>query len=317
MLDLVDILCVNCQEFISSTSIDVHSRTCTRVTRQVILAESSAPLIEIDFKLDKLKHNIEGFLKRRHFDLISSSVFEKLLEITDQLQQYDTSQVEEARRVSVFLQSHIREFDGEIYCLLYLERLFLMATNKLRELLAELTRQDERKQIHDKLTLKKKQLDAYKLEIEFFKDKALRMEEFLGRNPLDLQESFVHSYAESIQESDSKSFVSLGAQSSVVSSIESSPIKVTNFFTRETDEDEAPSSEDLKREFYTKCLLIKFTLESTDPAQYVKVNKLYELALRENIPVSDWDNFIKQQFAKPERYLARESGVKRRRLGVR
>jgi hypothetical protein len=47
-----------------------------------------------------------------------------------------------------------------------------------------------------------------------------------------------------------------------------------------SDDPEAPSPEDLRREFYTKCLLIKFSFAPRDAAQFVKVNKLYEVKAR-------------------------------------
>lgn len=89
-----------------------------------------------------------------------------------------------------------------------------------------------------------------------------------------------------------------------------------------SDDSEAPSPEDLRREFYTKCLLIKFSFAPKDAAQYVKVNKLYEVSitqrvLAEGVPVDQWDTYIKKQLQNPARFLPQDSGLRRRRTKLR
>lgn len=87
-----------------------------------------------------------------------------------------------------------------------------------------------------------------------------------------------------------------------------------------SDDFVASSAEDLRREFYTKTLLIKFAFDTNDPAQYVRVSQLYEVCDRQTaqaqqIPVSQWESFIKEQLKQPQRYLSRAS--RRRKLGLK
>lgn len=198
MLESIDVLCVNCHNFIETSQIDSHSLVCTRVTRQLILAESAGELTEVNFKLDRMRLNIEATLRNKALESDSRIVFERLLELTTQLLDMSLPHVAEVRRINVFLQSFIRDFDGEIYCLLYLERFYLMSSvppmqTKLRELLEELSRNEQQQALHVKLDLKKKQLEAYKLEIEYLKVKSKRMQEALKLPDSRLQESFVES----------------------------------------------------------------------------------------------------------------------------
>jgi hypothetical protein len=88
--------------------------------------------------------------------------------------------------------------------------------------------------------------------------------------------------------------------------------------SRILDDTSGPSADDFKREFYTKCLLIKFSFAPKDAAQFVKVNRLFEvrsqqLALASQVPIAEWDAFILHQLQHPERFLSREAGALRKK----
>lgn len=202
MLDSVDVLCVNCHSMIVSELIDRHSKDCTRVTKQLILAENADALTEINFKIDRLRLNLEDHLQRSVFEPVSRSVFVKVVDLTTQLLEMTTDNVEEVRRISVFLQSYIRDYDGSISTLFYLERLYFLSSvrpiqTKFRELLLEIGRQEQQHDLHDKLELKKKELEAYKLEVEYLREKTNRLQAFIGSSA-DYQESNVESYTGSV-----------------------------------------------------------------------------------------------------------------------
>lgn len=198
MLELIDILCINCHNLIDSSQIDQHSRTCTHVTTQLVVAENSDAITEIDYKLERLQMNLEATLGQRELSPVTQAVFLKVVEMTKQMLEMHLEELEKVRRVSVFLQSYIREFDGEVAVLFYLERLYFLSAvlstqTKLRELLLEVSRQHQAQEMHEQLDLKQMELEAYKLEFEYLKEKTMRMQ---GKGAPDnyYSESFVESY---------------------------------------------------------------------------------------------------------------------------
>ena len=63
------------------------------------------------------------------------------------------------------------------------------------------------------------------------------------------------------------------------------------------------STEDLQRYFYSKCLVIKLGFSSRDPAQFIQIPDLYRKVKESGIPVDMWEDFIKEQFKRPELWI--------------
>mmetsp|Transcript_32792 Transcript_32792/g.57081 ORF Transcript_32792/g.57081 Transcript_32792/m.57081 type:complete len:370 (+) Transcript_32792:101-1210(+) len=53
------------------------------------------------------------------------------------------------------------------------------------------------------------------------------------------------------------------------------------------------SSEEMQKIFYSSCLKIKMGLPKNHPCQSVLISALYEKCLRDQIPISSWDTYIK------------------------
>jgi hypothetical protein len=60
--------------------------------------------------------------------------------------------------------------------------------------LLELTRQDQAKDLSEKLELKRKELEAYKLEVDYLREKTTRMQAAMHSPHEHYQESLVESY---------------------------------------------------------------------------------------------------------------------------
>lgn len=61
-----------------------------------------------------------------------------------------------------------------------------------------------------------------------------------------------------------------------------------------------PQPEDSRREFYAKCLSVKFSFPPDHPAQSAKVAKLYKKAQKNNIPTAEYQYFIEFELNKCE-----------------
>jgi hypothetical protein len=98
------------------------------VRKQLAAAENADALTEINFKIDRLRLNLEDNLGRDQIPQVDREVFMKVKDIAVQLLAMTTAKLEEVRRISVFLQSYIRSYDGSIATLFYLERLYFLSS---------------------------------------------------------------------------------------------------------------------------------------------------------------------------------------------
>ena len=60
---------------------------------------------------------------------------------------------------------------------------------------------------------------------------------------------------------------------------------------------------DLKKYFSSKCLLVKLSFPSRHPAQYIQIPELYEKIQKIEVPLEQWEGFIRDEFSHPERWV--------------
>jgi hypothetical protein len=181
--------------------VDLHSTKCTQVIRQLIVAENADALTEVDFKLERLRLNVEDSIRRTEAEHTNRSVFERILALTAQVLGMSIDNLEGVHSTSEFLQCYIRDFDGPVCHLLYLERLYFLTRvplnqTKLRELQLRICQNSENSLI-DELKSKSRELEAYKLEAEHLREMSQRLQAMLNSPLEQSQESIVKSCTES------------------------------------------------------------------------------------------------------------------------
>jgi hypothetical protein len=134
----MNVLCINCQEFIHLDMIELHSRSCTTLSSTVKQLELYSPLVQVRFRLEKLKDLLNSLLSTRPGDSNYNSIYlrliGKLLEVRETVDAEKNTQVMEA------LTSLMVTFKGSPALLIYGERLKSLAYEQnmaLREVMAE------------------------------------------------------------------------------------------------------------------------------------------------------------------------------------
>jgi hypothetical protein len=127
--DALDILCINCQEFIQSTCIETHSRSCVTVSEVVRRLDLYSPLVQVRFKLEKMRDLLGSLRTDRPGDSNYNSIFVrltgKLLEVKE------ASDAEKSRQVSESIASLMASFKGSACLLIYGERLKSLAYEQM------------------------------------------------------------------------------------------------------------------------------------------------------------------------------------------
>jgi hypothetical protein len=127
--DALDILCINCQEFIQSTCIEGHSTLCVTVSEVVRRLDLYSPLVQVRFKLEKIRDLLSSLRVDRPGDSNYNSIFlrltGKLLEVKE------ASDAEENRQVSESITSLMASFKGSACLLIYGERLKSLAYEQM------------------------------------------------------------------------------------------------------------------------------------------------------------------------------------------
>lgn len=61
--------------------------------------------------------------------------------------------------------------------------------------------------------------------------------------------------------------------------------------------------DEMKKVFYSKCLIVKLSFSSRHPAQYIQIQELYEKIISNSIPMDKWEDSIREEFNHPERWV--------------
>jgi hypothetical protein len=134
----LNVLCINCQEFIHLDVIELHSRSCTTISDTVKQLELYSPLVQVRFRLEKLKDLLNSLLSTRPGDSNYNSIYLRL--IGKLLEVRETADADKNAQVMEALTSLMVTFKGSPALLIYGERLKSLAYEQscaLRDVLAE------------------------------------------------------------------------------------------------------------------------------------------------------------------------------------
>lgn len=283
----IDVLCINCENMIEFSKLEAHSQICYSYSPEVQKFENGAYLNHINFRIIRLKTSIESILYCSTPSQGQSSL-SFLLDNANEIlsvQSYTMASIEKSTSILAKIRLICEKIPFKYS--VYSERLKILASNKVYHLLDIVSQQSERDTITKALLMRKFTLNTERKSLE---------PAHLRR----ISDNRMHSI-ESSEELSGINEPRLSIASSVYSPAGFKGFG--DFDDTEKGEKTYLDEESLKKLFYSKCLIVKLSFNSRHPAQYIQINELYEKAVRGDVPVGQWEMFIKDEFEHPERWV--------------
>ena len=278
------VLCLNCQEMINSTEIQKHSHHCLRPT--IDTRDPSA----LPKKIANLSKSLETFPKH-HPD---SCYYEYILQKSKALNLVEGISVESVEKTCK-LATAIKKFAKSMIkpgLILYSERLRELASEKTEALIEQLADSGCSQDIIK--LLNKKFREVKKIQSE--------TENFTGPNRKYLADDL--QAIDDIASQISRILTQRSSTGSLLSVEEDFGVEELDCMNEElVKEMKVKTKEDLQKYFYTKCLMVKFMFGPKHPSQMVQIGELYKEVRKKEIPVEQWDEFIKGELSFPERWV--------------
>lgn len=296
-MEFIDVLCINCENMISLDKISLHSSVCMAPTNYILKLSSLDPIKIINFRLDKLKCAMEAIL---HEEIKVLTTDEKMILVYLSRKSAEALGIKDSTcenaETCMQITKEISEYPADFIspCVsLYLERVKVIASQKAEVLLEEVKIKESSMNITSLIESRTSQLDRLKKQIEKFKQAT-------GDPGIKSDYLEVNSVVDDIfpKSSIGSSLVSPKDEKAQMDIDE-----LDNMFHDHEVQTSQKSNEDLQRYFYSKCLVIKLGFASRDPAQFIQIPDLYRKVKESAIPVDMWEEFIREQFRKPELWI--------------
>jgi hypothetical protein len=273
----LEVLCINCQEFIEVDYIEVHSHECTVVKAEVLKVEAGGVLEAVKMRILKLYNYLFNISTNgdvspgeKNTYLIMQRICGQLISVTNL-----THKAENQESLSG-LESLCKHVKRTSHLVIYAERLRALAR--------------EQKAALEELELKAKKSLEMTLEeqLEYFKNKAQILEGALKfastqhlASALDEVESEVSSRASEL------SVTTLGTDRTMdFDSLDG------DLFARRLDYGDPDDDQKL---FYSKCLSVKLELSAMHRFENVPIYSVYSKARTLGISRAEWDQFIRTE----------------------
>lgn len=282
---------------ISLDKISLHSSVCMAPTNYILKLSSLDPIKIINFRLDKLKCAMEAIL---HEEIKVLTTDEKMILVYLSRKSAEALGIKDSTcenaETCMQITKEISEYPADFIspCVsLYLERVKVIASQKAEVLLEEVKIKESSMNITSLIESRTSQLDRLKKQIEKFKQAT-------GDPGIKSDYLEVNSVVDDIfpKSSIGSSLVSPKDEKAQMDIDE-----LDNMFHDHEVQTSQKSNEDLQRYFYSKCLVIKLGFASRDPAQFIQIPDLYRKVKESAIPVDMWEEFIREQFRKPELWI--------------
>lgn len=254
----VDVLCLNCYSCVTIDEVDLHSRTCYE--------QKTTNQDEFVSRAQKLYQSLWN--SKQKAEQSRQSLFQELLAIAKAL----LTNSEEFSKLQASLNAFIRKSSASDLALAIFARRLLYLTDEYPQKTDPVDPQNLTSE--QLLTHYEKELQQQRAELEKWKRKSELLLKAVQSKDLNEVTSDVGSDFE---------------RTSVYSGFSemSSPSAFDDFEVPEH------SSEEMQKIFYSSCLKIKMGLPKEHPCQQVLISALYDKCLRDQIPLSSWDYYIK------------------------
>ena len=286
MDEFSDVLCINCENMISPSHLEAHSKICYTYCAEVKKFDNSSYMSHINFRIIKLKTCLEAIIyfsdTVRYHEILQELTLKANQIIL--LQSYSMESVEKA--TSILSQIRIISETLPSQYTVYADRLRVLASNKVYHILDVLSKTSDKSTAKGFLT--------HKFQFAFTRKSLDHM-----RNRSDFR---VNSY-ESSEDLTGVHEARHSIGSSIGSPLQFSCIESEDSLKIKSELTEHISQDTLRKYFYSKCLIVKLSFSSRHPAQYIQINDLYSKIVMNQVPVNQWEHFIKDEFNHPERWV--------------
>ncbi|OMJ94884.1 hypothetical protein SteCoe_1913 [Stentor coeruleus] len=282
-MDRIDFLCINCQELISQDNVTMHSLMCVYPTNAVINIDQQPIFQQLLYKIKKLKSALMGHFSQENSQ-VDKGLYEFLVQQADDLLNIEESNNECLDKCKSTLNTLDRYSNAHLSTsiLLYTERLKIIAQGCIQELEKDLADQVN--------PLDKKYMEIQQARENIGKAKISNTHNI---DEISSQISQIwngkHSAASMTNPDDENQKQDLD--------------ELDNMFKQNESERSKKTAEDLQRYFFSRCLATKLASPAKDLAQYIQIPELYKSVQELKIPVEKWEEFIKEQFSHPERWV--------------
>ncbi|OMJ95578.1 hypothetical protein SteCoe_996 [Stentor coeruleus] len=280
---------------ISSSKISLHSRICLRPTEILTKLNNATDLQNIDFRIDKLKNSLEviQFTITKPISPGQRQIYAYLIKQANEIvriKSINQENLESCLSVNKSLENYQKILNENWHALVYYERLKMFAKIKSEIFLDTINKEKKHKKslssLSDLVQNSEKNPQIFTEEVKtpkHFYHSRDKSRKFLDvnsdTNALEIQRV-------SISRSSNSEF-----SKSEISEFDILPKFSIGKNTSEDDE---------RRVFYSKCLKAKLNFPSRDPTQFIQISDLYRLARNRDIPLEKFDEFITDQFRRPE-----------------
>ena len=299
MEELPDILCINCEDMININKLEAHSLICIAPSSQVIKIISSSIFYQIQFRLSKIKSAIESiyFYELHKYPTIIKSFLELLIKKIIELLQLTEPSIDSIDALTE-IASEIRGISSQlsIKFMIYAERLKVLCSEKTHFFIEEI-RKNEKHGLTRELLIKRYEINTIRFKSLHFHQKS---------NNSESRQSSIDNIEAINSQNDSRITFRSSMSSALLDDEGSKSIQFNNFEGNETDkshENRIKVTNDLKKYFYSMCLITKLSFSSRDPAQYIQIHELYKKIIENDIPIENWEEFIKEEFQNPDRWV--------------
>jgi hypothetical protein len=261
------VLCINCGNYILSHELIAHSEQC------VVPQEEKDSFVAVRAKLSKL----EDFISRsvaaypRPGDKNYLKILVRLCK--NLLTAYTPESLPTVCQVGESVSSLLTTFRGSDSLKLYGERLKALVFECEREV---------------KMTSLKLEVDSLKQEVEFYRTKAAALEKSMTSAHTHFQTDNSRTCIDNLN-SD------VGSRHSGTSNSSSENTSRCEF---ELEQPRQSVIADLKRHFYSQCLVIKLTFPQKSAAHQVPISQMFRQVVEQRIPADQWPEFIKSRLLK-------------------
>lgn len=286
----LDILCLNCQEMINYHKISVHSALCVYPPDLIISLESK-PWLYINHRLERLKSTLENILLIRcpkeafpYKYLLNKTI--KLLLISEP----HSDSVETCNEITLALKKFSKSMihPGLI---IYSERLKQLSGEKTVLLIESLAANGFSEDIVKLLTKKYSEILKIRLEASGVPNER-RILKGLSENLQNIDEIASQVSKVMTQRSSTSSFMSPDGDQPNECDIND----IDKMYLISTKEQTQNTEKDLQKYFYSQCLAIKIKYNSSRP---LRVHDLYKKAKQLNLPMKEWEKFIRTELNCP------------------
>jgi len=299
LYDTIEVLCINCYDFVQTTDIEAHSRRCMTVKDEVMKFDLMSPMEALKIRCNKLY----DFLFSKSSDELPGDknylmILQRLCSNIAGVRGIADEEI--TKDVIAALNSIINYSHGSNVVMVYSERVKALAVEQLL-IIEEL-----------KFKEAKSQIDSLKNQVEYFKQRTQLLERALVSRNIDCSFNPVEEVI-----SDTGSVMSTARLTSSVSQTPSeqgqSDIDIDEVMPKPVEE-----KDNLQKYFYSHCLAIKLQFADRSVANEVPISWLYSKAVNERIPANEWPVFIRRQIelavknSEGKRRRAQPRGLQRR-----